>query len=61
MDLKDKVFEVLDNGLQNEPEIANWTAEDIAYDLIAYCSDFEDEHFGELVPHMRAWLNKPKN
>jgi len=54
--LRDMVFENLDNGLENEPDIVNWTVLDIAIDLTAYAADLEDYKAMDLVPYVKEWL-----
>lgn len=48
----------LDNAIENHyDDITKWTAEDIAQDLMAYSSDFEDvTEASELVPYIENWL-----
>lgn len=59
-DLRSVVFENLSNGLDNEPDIINWSASDIVYDLLAYASDLEEKPYSELLTHVEEWLRIKK-
>lgn len=51
----------LDSAMENGyDQIISWSAEDIAYDLIAYAEDCWDHTVDELVPHINKWLEERK-
>lgn len=55
-DLRDLVFANLASAVENGHDFADWPAEDIAADLVAFAADVEDRDVEELLPHVRAWL-----
>lgn len=57
-DLKKKIFESLDNAVDNGYELKEWPAENIALDLAEYDEFFESYTQPELVPHIVEWLLK---
>lgn len=54
---QDQVNENLDNAVANGFEMREWSAADIADDLIRNCADFENWEPSELIPLVEVWLN----
>lgn len=54
---REQVFEELNNGAKNAPEITTWNAREIADDLMSYCEPFENSRVDELIPHIEAWIS----
>ena len=50
------VFESLDNAVENGYLFEGWTAEEIADDLVTYCSTVSPYTTDDLTPHVNAWL-----
>ena len=55
--LKTKVWAMLDDGVQVNPEIEDWSVDDIVIDLIAFADDVVETH-DELRPHVITWKDK---
>lgn len=53
------LFENLNDGLDNLPELITWSDEDIAIDLICFCEDFEDfdadDDLDGLIAGVKEW------
>jgi ribosome-binding protein aMBF1 (putative translation factor) len=55
MDLKNRVFESLDNAIVNGYELLEWSDQDIADDLHEYDAELENVDSAELLPLVAEW------
>jgi len=56
--LRDMVFSNLAAATENGHDFADWSAEDIASDMILYAEDVESHEVADLVPHIEDWLRQ---
>lgn len=55
-DFDRSVFDALNRGLENKPELAGMTAEELAIDLSSYDADFEDANLEVVEAACSAWI-----
>lgn len=55
-EIREHVFEALDNAKDNEYDITTWPVEAIAGDLVANDATLEDTSPHDIVPFIREWL-----
>ena len=55
-DLRAKLFESLNNAVDNGYELREWSAEDIADDVSEYDPQFEDVDTATMIPIIEEWL-----
>lgn len=56
--IRDRVFESLDTGFKNSPEIKEMTPLQLTCDLLDYDSYFDDDHIETILPYVTEWLNQ---
>jgi len=54
-DIRQRVFNALNNSMANKYRLQNWSADDITDDLIRYCGDLENSEPEELKPFVIEW------
>lgn len=59
-DLRKSVFEEIDIAVfeNGYDEILEWTAPQIAVDLISWSATFNNHKISEIVPHCEAWIRE---
>lgn len=58
MKTKEQVWDALNRGHENAPWISKMKPTELAIDLIAYDSDFEDCEVDDVLPHVKSWLEQ---
>jgi hypothetical protein len=56
--LEQRIHEMLDDAIENDYDIATWTADDIVADLLAFADLHDDEGAEQLKPHVITWKMK---
>jgi hypothetical protein len=54
-DLAERVAAALDQALENDYDLTDWKAADVADDLISHSADFNSSVEDDLIPHIEAW------
>lgn len=53
--MREKIFELLNNAVENGYDLSGWDARQLADDLGDYAPDMEGRA-DEALPHIQAWL-----
>jgi hypothetical protein len=53
--VRERVFEALDNAVENGYALDEWAASEVADDLLTYCADLEGLDVDDVLPFIIEW------